>query len=297
MFKDVNYYRIADIDVSISGAPKWLEFIESIRGFESFRVEEITTAEIQIVMSQTITRPTVNESTSVNVLKHEGFIHTFWSDSSMLLFEIEDGNNKVAILNQKGSKSVLVTPCEDAAVMRFALWVAFSMVSVPMGAIPIHSSTITHDGYALLSLGESGTGKSTHSRMWLEHIPGCELLNDDSPILRMREGQLYAYGSPWSGKLPCYKSESYPVRSIARIVRNRENRMNRAKGLHAIAAIYPSLPPMYAHDPSLTASMLGLCSDIVKSTPIYRLECRADGDAARTNYNEVFAPRVASEFN
>ncbi len=289
MFKDLRYYKIADISVCISGEPKWLEFIDSITGFEAFTVEEIHSAEVQIVLSENITRPSVSDLAPVNTLNHEGFTHTFWADSHTLLFEIEDGAHKTLIHNTKGSHTVHVDPCDDINIMRFALWVAYSMVSVPMGVVPIHSSTILHNGYALLSLGESGTGKSTHSRMWIENIADCELLNDDSPILRMKQGKLYAYGSPWSGKIPCYRSLCYPVRSIARIVRHSENRMNRLSALHAIAALYPSLPPMYAHDTWLASFMLKLSSDVVKSTPIYSLECRADGDAARTNYNEVFA--------
>ena len=70
------------------------------------------------------------------------------------------------------------------SLMRFGLWIMFGIAISPE-AIAIHSSTIECEGRAVLFLGESGTGKSTHTRLWQEHIPGARLLNDDSPIIRM----------------------------------------------------------------------------------------------------------------
>lgn len=61
----------------------------------------------------------------------------------------------------------------------------FNIAAVARQAIAIHSSVISLNGGAVLFLGESGTGKSTHTRLWREHIPGAELLNDDSPIVRI----------------------------------------------------------------------------------------------------------------
>lgn len=87
------------------------------------------------------------------------------------------------------------------SLMRFGLWIMFGIAISPE-AIAIHSSTIECEGRAVLFLGESGTGKSTHTRLWQEHIPGARLLNDDSPIIRMYQGQATAFGSPWSGQDP-----------------------------------------------------------------------------------------------
>ena len=63
-------------------------------------------------------------------------------------------------------------------------------------------------------MGKSGTGKSTHSRLWLENVPGATLLNDDNPIVRLTLVGAIVYGSPWSGKTPCYKNESAPLAGV-----------------------------------------------------------------------------------
>ena len=78
-----------------------------------------------------------------------------------------------------------VTLRHNPALFRFGLWSMFNIAAVARQAVAIHSSVISLNGGAVLFLGESGTGKSTHTRLWREHIPGAELLNDDSPIVRI----------------------------------------------------------------------------------------------------------------
>lgn len=112
------------------------------------------------------------------------------------------------------------------SLMRFGLWIMFGIAISPE-AIAIHSSTIECEGRAVLFLGESGTGKSTHTRLWQEHIPGARLLNDDSPIIRMYQGQATAFGSPWSGKTPCYRNISRPIAGIVRLSQAPANEITR----------------------------------------------------------------------
>lgn len=93
----------------------------------------------------------------------------------------------------------------DPRLLRFACWMAYGVMTVPYQTVAIHTSTIVCRGKAVLFLGESGTGKSTHTRLWRENIEEATLLNDDSPIVRITDGQPWVWGSPWSGKTPCYK--------------------------------------------------------------------------------------------
>ena len=125
-----------------------------------------------------------------------------------------------------------ITPEHNPALFRFGLWTMFNIAALERRAVAVHSSVISLDGRAVLFLGESGTGKSTHTRLWREHIPGARLLNDDSPIIRIApEGAaeaasapaadtipalqgVLACGSPWSGKTPCYRNVSHPIAGI-----------------------------------------------------------------------------------
>jgi hypothetical protein len=170
---------------------------------------------------------------------------------------------------------------EGAAAMKFAAWLAFSRFALPQGAMPLHASAIVHDGSAVLFLGESGTGKSTHTGLWRKHIADSWLLNDDSPIVRaLDDGQVVACGSPWSGKTHCYRPETVPLRALVRLRQGTANRIVRLGGLHAIGAVWPSCPPQMADDPALREMMLSTVGRIVTSVPVFEMECRPDRDAA-----------------
>ena len=91
----------------------------------------------------------------------------------------------------------------------------FAFATARKNTLLMHSSVTMKDGKGYLFLGKSGTGKSTHSQLWINNIEGCSLLNDDNPVIRVSEsGEVRVYGSPWSGKTPCYRNLDVPVGAI-----------------------------------------------------------------------------------
>lgn len=173
---------------------------------------------------------------------------------------------------------------EFASLMRFGLWMMFGVAITPHKAIAIHSSTIRCGEKAALFLGESGTGKSTHTRLWREHIAGAVLLNDDSPIIRIREGKALVCGSPWSGKTPCYKQEQWPISGFVRLSQAPHNRITPLKGIRAIGALLPSCPPAFAYDSRLQDAICNTLSEMLSLAPVYHLECLPDRAAAELSY-------------
>lgn len=178
---------------------------------------------------------------------------------------------------------------EIGSLMRFGMWMMYGIAITPHRAIALHSSTIRRAEGAVLFLGESGTGKSTHTKLWLNHIPGAELLNDDSPIIRMKEGVATVYGSPWSGKTPCYKQVSCPIRGLVRLSQAPHNRIRRLPTIQAIGALLPSCPPAFAFDTALQDAICETLSELLASTPVYHLACLPDADAARLSFETVLA--------
>ena len=82
------------------------------------------------------------------------------------------------------------------------------------------------EGLGYLFLGHSGTGKSTHARQWLAAFDDAWLLNDDNPIVRvMEDGEVRVYGSPWSGKTPCYNNAYARVRGIVKLSQAPHNKI------------------------------------------------------------------------
>lgn len=161
-------------------------------------------------------------------------------------------------------------------------------MTLPKHTLAIHSSCIVYQGQAVLFLGESGTGKSTHTRLWREHLPGAVLLNDDSPMIRVEDGKVWAYGSAWSGKTPCYKNERYELKACVRLSQAPFNRIRKLSVLQAYGAIHPSCAPEFAYDDTLYDWVSGTISEILSVVPCYHLECLPDRDAALLSCQTLF---------
>lgn len=174
-----------------------------------------------------------------------------------------------------------LTDKEEKLFLNNFLIVAFGMATASQKTVKMHASVIEKNGKALLFLGKSGTGKSTHSSLWQKFVPGCSLLNDDEPIVRLYDnGTARVFGSPWSGKTPCYKNQWAEAVAFVHLYQHPENRLTPLKGLAAFGSLLQSSGIMRSdsHNRELITDTLG---DILQHTPVYRLDCRPDEEAVR----------------
>lgn len=168
-----------------------------------------------------------------------------------------------------------------------ALMLMYAMRTTGMDTLEMHASVTMKDGRGYLFLGESGTGKSTHSRMWLENIPGSRLLNDDNPIIRVGEdGTVRVYGSPWSGKTSCYLNDSCPVGGFVRIRQYPSNEISRLSVLESYSELLSSCSGMKMND-SMVDAMHSTFEKVLGAVPFWLMKCLPDGDAARVCYEKV----------
>ena len=167
-----------------------------------------------------------------------------------------------------------------------SLMLMYAFRTAGMGTMEMHASVTVKDGRGFLFLGKSGTGKSTHSQLWLKNIPGTHLLNDDNPIVRMVDGKVWVYGSPWSGKTPCYRNEEFPVGAFVKIKQAPYNEIHKLPPLESFAALSSSTSGLRAIR-SVTDSLFATLSSVVESVPCYLLECLPDDEAARVCAEEV----------
>ena len=181
---------------------------------------------------------------------------------------------------------------DQAFAVNNALMLLFAFASAPYAALEMHASVVTRGGRGFLFLGRSGTGKSTHSRLWLEHISGTELLNDDNPVLRIVDGVARVFGSPWSGKTPCYKAQDAPVGAIVRL--HQAPFILDVEGVGAAVDELQAFLYVLQAYASVMASCSGFrpiraladaqhetLSQIAQQVPCYQLECLPDEAAAR----------------
>ena len=144
-----------------------------------------------------------------------------------------------------------------------------------------------NNGYGYVFLGKSGTGKSTHSQLWIDNISGCSLLNDDNPVVRVEaDGTVRVYGTPWSGKTPCYRNLVVPAGAIVDLHQAKKNAIRRMSLPEAYAAMYVSLSG-YRFIKEMADGLHRTNEKIVTTVPVYSLDCLPNADAAFLCYKTV----------
>ena len=171
------------------------------------------------------------------------------------------------------------------SVLCSMLRIVFAQAALLHSAVSLHSSTVVKDGMAYMFMGRSGTGKSTHSRLWIEHL-GAALLNDDNPIVRIVDGKALVYGSPWSGKTPCYKDRSAPIAAMVRLAQAPENRFERKSEIEAFAILLPGCSVL-RFDRNLYGNLCETLIELAELVWVGEMRCLPDMEAARTCWEGV----------
>ncbi len=167
-----------------------------------------------------------------------------------------------------------------------ALMMAFAFAAAEQDTLLVHASVIRNAGYGYLFTAPSGTGKSTHTHLWYKHIPGSDLMNDDNPVVRIVDGETRIYGSPWSGKTPCYRNIWAPVGAITRIEQKPENTIRRMAPVEAFATLLPAVSSM-KWDKRVYEGICRCISRLLRQTPVYLLGCRPDEEAAHVSHDAI----------
>lgn len=166
------------------------------------------------------------------------------------------------------------------------LRIVFAQAILPYEAISLHSSVVVNEDRAFLFMGKSGTGKSTHSTLWLRHIEGTELLNDDNPVVRLVDGKAVAYGSPWSGKTPCYRNENAPVAAMVRLKQGPRNRFEPLEDIAAFGALLPGCSVL-RQDGRLHDMLCMTLTALIETVCVGGMECLPDKEAAEVCRREA----------
>lgn len=177
--------------------------------------------------------------------------------------------------------AIFTKESESAFALNNAMMLLYAFASAPLGTLEMHASVVRHAGKGYLFLGHSGAGKSTHSRQWLKAIPDTLLMNDDNPVVRVSEnGRINVYGSPWSGKTPCYRNISAPIGGFARIVQAPHNLLKKMSLVESYAMVYSSCSGFKA-DRKIADGLHATIEKIAANIGCYTMECLPDEDAAR----------------
>lgn len=143
----------------------------------------------------------------------------------------------------------------------------------------MHGSAISMDGEVYLFTAPSGTGKSTHTRLWREAFgERTMMINDDKPMLKISPDGVEVYGTPWRGKHRLGGNAHGPLKAIIDLTRDTENHIERISASDAFPII--KMQAVVFHDVGLMTKILSLEKILMESIPFYRLGCNMEREAA-----------------
>ena len=281
----IQYYRVADHIFAIEANT---EQFSKIPNYAPFLTDESTESHVLIIHVREESLP------SSEGWKH---LYTDQSDEDMPRIEMYQKDDEWLFLTSmyRDAEVVCAMQCsadwKEAKVflqpdnVRFAidnaLMLLFAFATADKQTLLFHSSVIVRQNRAFMFLGHSGTGKSTHSQQWQAAFEDAHLLNDDNPVVRiLPDGIVRVYGSPWSGKTACYKNESAPVQALVQLAQAPENKVTRLKMTQAYPYILASVSGLKVL-PDMMDRIFDSIAQLLEISPVYRLECLPNLDAAR----------------
>ena len=286
--RDINNFRIAEFGVRIIFEKKGRNSMNMLPSFDPFRVDEIRSDEFLFEL-------TVDDSLRPMPKKQRERIRDFDTGNGITIVDaLSDGGYQYIIKDINGSDCCLLIADKDfkhcrcalngGYSMRYfglnnALMLIFAFAGSTRQTLLIHASLVRQNGYGYAFIAKSGTGKSTQVSNWLRYLPGCDLMNDDNPIIRMIDGKPFIFGGPWSGKTPCYRDVKAPLGAITRIDRAQANSIDKLRVVEAFASLLPSVSSM-KWDKAIFGHICNTLTSIIETTGIYTLHCLPDKESA-----------------
>lgn len=282
---DISSYKVAGFNFTIEGELSAMPNLEPFRSTEGMPIFKL-----QIVSSMAPVPSTPVFKTDDGPGFPEITIDQLYSGGFRFRMRPQPGLPLAAELRTSEDftqASLLLIEGDKPFAINNSLMLLFAFSTARHGALEMHSSVVINDGKGYMFLGKSGTGKSTHSSLWLKHIPGTKLLNDDNPILRlMPDGSARVFGSPWSGKTPCYKNMDVPAGAVVRIRQAPFNKIEKLPAVQAYASLMASASSFRPFK-ELADGWHQTLSGLVAVLPCYVLDCLPDQAAAELCHKTV----------
>ena len=281
-------FTIAGLNIRLQFLPSEKNGLWLLPSFQSFLSASNETSDVFF---------TLVVDDSLSPAPNKRLVRTFdTGNGDTVVYQLFNGGYQYIIRDIRGRDCCLLitderfTNCRCAlngdGVMRSfglndALMLIFAFAGSFRQTILIHASCIMLGENAYPFIAESGTGKSTHTSLWMKYIEGAELLNDDNPIIRiLDDGYPYIYGSPWSGKTPCYRNHCARLGAVTRIERAPSNSIRQMAPVQAFASLLPACSSM-KWDIAIYNNLCDTVTRIIENIPVYTLYCLPDEEAAR----------------
>lgn len=170
----------------------------------------------------------------------------------------------------------------DAYLETLALYRKLASELIEHDAVVFHGSVLAWEGKAYIFTAKSGTGKTTHTRLWLETVPDAHVLNGDKPLLRLDGERVLACGTPWRGKENYGCREILPLAAICILERDTQNHIEPVTFHEALPILIQQTHR--PDEPDALMKTLKLVGDIGTRVRLYRLGCNMEREAALVSW-------------
>ncbi len=193
-------------------------------------------------------------------------------------------------------KQLYSYPCNSAMANSSKIYRCICSQAIKRGGFFLHSAVIEYGGLAYAFLAPSGTGKSTHIKLWRKLLgKDVSIVNGDKPLIMPRlSGEFYAYGTPWSGKEGWQRNVSVKMGAICILKRGETNKIKEISTFEALQyMLKQTLIPDEKDD--VEKLLENIDSFLSGNIRCYMLECNMELDAAVTSF-EKMTGKDASEY-
>lgn len=168
--------------------------------------------------------------------------------------------------------------CSEASFESLAIYRKICAFALAHDAFLMHGAVIAMDGRGYAFAAKSGTGKTTHIRLWMQAFGDrVRVINGDKPILRLIDGTFYAYGTPWNGKERFGCADRVPLFALCFLRRGETNTIHRISDEEAVPLLFSQI---MIGDSTDLARQLELADELLRRVPLYRLACNMEPEAA-----------------
>ena len=172
----------------------------------------------------------------------------------------------------------------DAYLETLAVYRKIAEQMIEYDTILFHGSVVAVDGAGYLFTAKSGTGKSTHTRLWRELFgERAVMVNDDKPLLKIAEDGVNVFGTPWDGKLRLSSNISVPLKAICILERSVENQIRKIEKKNAFPMLVQQT--YRSQDPMKLIKTMELIDKAADICGLYILGCNQDIEAAQVAYD------------
>ncbi len=163
---------------------------------------------------------------------------------------------------------------------------ALRYVFISHGVFSVHSSAISYNGNGLIFSAPSGTGKSTHTSLWLENMENVQMINDDMPLLTIENDIIMLHGAPWAGASGINNNITVPLKAVVFLEQAKENSIEKLMTLPALQRLLREFHT--PKDREMIDKVYAFLNLLLTNVPCYNLKCLPDKDAVLTVKNKIF---------